>query len=56
MDDLVDLSWGQNTFKELKSLGVEGEFHLLERLGHSINKKGLNVIKGWVEKLLPEAQ
>ncbi|XP_045782251.1 lysophospholipase-like protein 1 [Maniola jurtina] len=54
IDDLVDLTWGQTTFMELQSLGVKGEFHVMERLGHSLNKKGLNIIRDWVEKLLPE--
>lgn len=53
-DDLVDLSWGQTTYKELKTHGVKGEFFVLEKLGHSINKKGLNIIKDWIEKLLPD--
>lgn len=53
-DELVDMAWGQDTFKQLKALGVQGEFHVMERLGHSINKKGLNIIKDWIEKLLPD--
>ncbi|CAH2103166.1 unnamed protein product [Euphydryas editha] len=53
-DDLVDISWGQATFNELKALGVQGEFYVMERLGHSINKRGLHIIKDWIEKLLPD--
>ncbi|CAG4929333.1 unnamed protein product [Parnassius apollo] len=53
-DELVDLSWGQKTFDLLKSLGVSGEFHIMERLGHSINKRGIDLIKDWIEKLLPD--
>lgn len=53
-DDLVNLEWGQSTFNELKSLGVQGEFHVMERLGHSINKRGMIIVKEWIEKLLPE--
>ncbi|XP_068627486.1 acyl-protein thioesterase 1 homolog 1-like [Battus philenor] len=53
IDDLVELSWGQRTFEELKKLGVTGEFHVMERLGHSINKKGMHLIGDWIEKLLP---
>ncbi|CAH0578104.1 unnamed protein product [Chrysodeixis includens] len=54
IDELVDLSWGQETFNEIKSLGVDGHFHVLDRLGHSINKRGMNLIKDWIEKRLPE--
>ncbi|XP_072931056.1 lysophospholipase-like protein 1 isoform X2 [Epargyreus clarus] len=53
-DELVDLSWGQTTFNELKACGVQGEFHIMERLGHSINKRGMNIIKEWLEKRLPD--
>lgn len=53
-DDLVDLAWGQATFEHLKQLGVSGEFHVLEKLGHSINKRGMHLIKSFVEKHLPE--
>uniref|UniRef100_A0A2A4J2A6 palmitoyl-protein hydrolase n=1 Tax=Heliothis virescens TaxID=7102 RepID=A0A2A4J2A6_HELVI len=53
-DDLVFLEWGQETFNRLKELGVPGEFHIMERLGHSINKRGTRTIKEWIEKHLPE--
>lgn len=54
IDDLVPLRWGQHTHQQLKNLGVSGEFHILERLGHSINKRGMDIIKQWIEKRLPE--
>lgn len=53
-DELVDFSWGQTTFNELQALGVKVEFHALPRLGHSINKRGMTLIKEFVEKHLPE--
>ncbi|CAF4746444.1 unnamed protein product [Pieris macdunnoughi] len=53
-DDLVDLSWGKTTFEHLKTLGVQGEFHTIHRLGHSINRTGLNLIYSWIQKHLPE--
>ncbi|OWR40609.1 hypothetical protein KGM_206138 [Danaus plexippus plexippus] len=52
-DDLVELAWGEATFKELRSLGVQGNFHIMEKLGHSLNKRGLNIIKDWIDKHLP---
>ncbi|KAM3968560.1 lysophospholipase-like protein 1 [Aphomia sociella] len=54
IDDLVPLAWGQTSFNRVKELGVQGEFHVMERLGHSINKRGMNKIKDWIEKHLPE--
>lgn len=53
-DDLVYLEWGRMTFNKLKELGVNGEFHVMERLGHSINKRGINLIKSFIEKHIPE--
>ncbi|KAI5633141.1 phospholipase/Carboxylesterase domain-containing protein [Phthorimaea operculella] len=53
-DVTVDLKWGVDTFNELKALGVKGEFHTMEKLGHSPNKRGLTIIKEWIEKLLPD--
>lgn len=54
IDDLVPIEWGQTTFKQLTNLGVQGDFHILNRLGHSINKQGMRIIKEWIEKHLPE--
>ncbi|KAG6457977.1 lysophospholipase-like protein 1 [Manduca sexta] len=53
-DDLVDAKWALNTFNELKSLGVNGEFHTMEKLGHSLNRRGMNMIMNFIVKLLPE--
>ncbi|KAL0902545.1 hypothetical protein ABMA27_000387 [Loxostege sticticalis] len=53
-DDLVYFDWGQATFNKIKDLGVSGDFHVMERLGHSINKRGMNLIKSFIEKHLPE--
>ncbi|KOB67147.1 Lysophospholipase-like protein 1 [Operophtera brumata] len=53
-DDLVDMKWGQYTFEQLKALGIQGEFRVQSKLGHSINRRGMITIKEWIEKLLPE--
>ena len=53
-DDLVDLEWGRGSFNTLKELGVQGEFYVMERLGHSLNKRGTKLIKEWIDKHLPE--
>ncbi|XP_013189181.1 lysophospholipase-like protein 1 isoform X2 [Amyelois transitella] len=53
-DEMVYLKWGQQTYNQLKELGVKGEFVILERLGHSINKRGMARIKDFIDKYLPE--
>ncbi|KAJ8737050.1 hypothetical protein PYW07_000321 [Mythimna separata] len=53
-DDLVDFEWAKQSFNSLKELGVQGEFHVMELLGHSINRRGTKLIKEWIDKHLPE--
>ncbi|XP_041987116.1 lysophospholipase-like protein 1 isoform X1 [Aricia agestis] len=53
-DMMVDLSWGHYTHDTLTSHGVQGEFHVLQKLGHSLNKRGMNMIKDWIDKILPD--
>ncbi|XP_053624459.1 lysophospholipase-like protein 1 isoform X2 [Plodia interpunctella] len=53
-DEMVPLTWGQQTFEQVQQLGVKGEFHILERLGHSLNKSGIAKIKKFIEKHLPD--
>lgn len=53
-DYLVPFNWGQTTFNRLKELGVQGEFYAMGRLGHSINRRGMTIVKEWIEKQLPE--
>ncbi|XP_049884793.1 lysophospholipase-like protein 1 isoform X2 [Pectinophora gossypiella] len=53
-DTLVELKWGKETFNQLKSLGVKGEFHVLDKVDHSISRKSMELIKDWVTKVLPE--
>ncbi|XP_063392757.1 lysophospholipase-like protein 1 [Cydia fagiglandana] len=53
-DDVVPMEWGKTTYNELKTLGAPIQFHVLERLGHQINKRGLNLIRDFIEKHLPD--
>lgn len=55
-DDLVDIKWGENTFRRLKSLGVDGTFISIPKLDHQINKRGMLKIKEFIEMLLPETE
>ncbi|KAG7297053.1 hypothetical protein JYU34_019986 [Plutella xylostella] len=52
-DELVPVEWGISTHDRLKELGVQGDFQVLQKLGHSINTRGMHHIKEFIEKLLP---
>lgn len=52
-DSLVDLSWGQNTFQELKKLGVDGEFHVIHNAMHELKKTEILKLIDWINKTLP---
>ncbi|XP_028035472.1 lysophospholipase-like protein 1 [Bombyx mandarina] len=54
-DDLVPLKWGEETYQKLKSLGIQGSFFVQERLGHSLNRRGIKIIKDWIDEKLPNS-
>lgn len=54
VDDLVPLKWGETTHQLLKEGGVQGDFHVMERVGHSINRRATLMLKAWIEAHLPE--
>jgi predicted esterase len=54
MDDLVPLEDGQETFKNLTSLGVNGDFIIEEYADHSSTKSELQGVYSWIKEILPE--
>ncbi|ELT95468.1 hypothetical protein CAPTEDRAFT_119837, partial [Capitella teleta] len=52
-DPLVDFAWGKRTFENLKSLGVEAEFHKFDNLFHEINKSELQKLRDWISATVP---
>lgn len=52
-DSLVPMSWGKETYDELKRLGVSGEFKTLKNTLHELKASELNEIHEWILKLLP---
>lgn len=54
MDDLVEYSWGKETYTQLTSLGVPGEFVTLPGLYHSINSTIAQSVRDWIVELLPD--
>lgn len=52
-DSLVPLAWGKETYDELQSLGVSGEFKTLKNAQHELKAKELHEIQEWISTLLP---
>ncbi|KAL5008280.1 hypothetical protein ScPMuIL_013861 [Solemya velum] len=55
MDPLVKYSWGKETFRQLQSYGVRGEFESFPNLYHDLNEKELNIMKKTILTWLPES-
>lgn len=53
LDDLVDLKWGQETFKQLQERGVKGQFHVFEHTFHELKKKEIDSLFAWINDLIP---
>lgn len=53
-DDLVPLSWGEETFKNLEKLGVKGHFHTIRNALHELKKQELKTWSEWVKERIPE--
>ncbi|KAL8185423.1 UNVERIFIED_CONTAM: Lysophospholipase-like protein 1 [Gekko kuhli] len=54
VDELVLHSWGEETNKTLKSLGVPTAFLSIPNLYHELNKRELEKLQAWILKKLPE--
>ncbi|KAK7794336.1 hypothetical protein R5R35_011271 [Gryllus longicercus] len=54
-DELVYLSWGQQTFELLKKNGVEGQFHILKDAFHELKKRELRLLNDWLLERVPIA-
>ncbi|XP_055316510.1 lysophospholipase-like protein 1 [Sitodiplosis mosellana] len=52
-DSLVPMSWGKETYDELLSLGVTGEFKTLKNALHELKANELLEIQEWISKLVP---
>ncbi|CAD7089069.1 unnamed protein product [Hermetia illucens] len=53
-DSLVPAEWGEETFNELKKLGVNGDFHLLKNAMHELKAKQMMQLQEWINRILPE--
>ncbi|XP_010141949.1 PREDICTED: lysophospholipase-like protein 1 [Buceros rhinoceros silvestris] len=52
-DELVLCSWGEETNKMLKSLGVSTSLHIFPNLNHELSRTEIEQLKTWIVKKLP---
>lgn len=52
-DTLVPHEWGEHTFKRLRQLGVDGEFHTISNALHEMKEKELRQLYEWINQRLP---
>lgn len=52
-DSLVPSSWGKESYDELISLGVQGDFRSLKNTLHELKANQLLELHDWIVKLLP---
>ncbi|XP_050750143.1 lysophospholipase-like protein 1 isoform X3 [Gymnogyps californianus] len=52
-DELVLYSWGEETNKMLKSLGVSTSLHTFPNLNHELSRTEIEKLKTWIVKKLP---
>ncbi|XP_075003206.1 lysophospholipase-like protein 1 isoform X3 [Calonectris borealis] len=52
-DELVLYSWGEETNKILKSLGVSTSLHTFPNLNHELSRTEIEKLKTWIVKKLP---
>lgn len=52
-DSLVPCEWGKQTYDQLTSLGVKGEFITLKNAMHELKTNEILEIQDWIAKLLP---
>lgn len=52
-DELVLYSWGEETNKMLKLLGVSASLHTFPNLHHELNRTEIEKLKTWIVEKLP---
>lgn len=52
-DSLVPMSWGKETYDELRKFGVSAEYKTLKNTLHELKANELHEIQEWILKLLP---
>ncbi|XP_045467796.1 lysophospholipase-like protein 1 [Harmonia axyridis] len=53
-DEMVPLQWGKDTFDQLTTLGVKGEFMKLPNTFHELKSKEIESLLEWIEARLPQ--
>ncbi|XP_065225560.1 lysophospholipase-like protein 1 isoform X4 [Planococcus citri] len=53
-DDLVLFNWAENTFKQLQSYGVQGQFVTKKGAFHELKKKEIDDVWKWIAEIVPD--
>lgn len=53
-DGLVPLKWGEETYTNLKELGVNGRFIQLNGADHELVESEIKSFRDWILGILPE--
>lgn len=53
-DSLVKYNWGQNTYAQIRKVGVKTEFYSYPGMGHELNGENLKLLKSWISERVPE--
>lgn len=51
-DVMVPLEWGKETYKNLTSLGITGEFVPVKNCMHELKKSELEGLLKWIDKII----
>ncbi|CAL7949685.1 unnamed protein product [Xylocopa violacea] len=53
-DPLVPIQWAEETYNNLKQLGVNTQFVPIAKVDHMLSKPGIETFKKWLLNILPE--
>ncbi|OAD56890.1 Lysophospholipase-like protein 1 [Eufriesea mexicana] len=53
-DNLIPIQWGEESYNNLKELGVNAQFVPLDNVDHELSKTGILSFKEWLTNILPE--
>lgn len=55
-DTLIPISWGQQTYKNLTKIGINGKFIPVKNTMHELKKNEIEGLFQWIENILPSLE